>query len=384
MKKANPPKKVNKPRLLITSDCFLPRWDGIARVLYETIPYLAKSFEITVVCPDYGPQPDLPVTYVKFPLTKWQFGDFTLSKPDKKKLKSLVSNTDLVFNHTLGPIGWRTIKAAKKIDKPVVSYIHSIDWELFSRTVRFGRPLIYLVTRLAERIIYNRCALLMVPSSEVKQKMIDNKIKVPTEIVRLGVNTKAFTPAVDKYDAKRRLHLPTNSLVIGFHGRISREKNLRTLRRAFDRIKDRFYNTRLLIVGTGVREEEALFEIKRATLTGQTDNVVPYLQAMDIFVLPSLTETSSLATMEAMSCGLPVVVTRVGNTKHYIRNAVSGFFFKKKSPRSLAKVLTVLIRSEELRNRVGHTARQTALRKFDWEVTGKKMTEILKGLAGQK
>ncbi len=364
-------------KLLITSDCFLPRWDGIARVLAETIPYLAKNYEITVVCPDFGIAPDLPVKYVRFQTSNRQYGDYVPAVVNKKALYSAVKNADLVFNHTMGPIGYRTIKFAKRLKKPVVSYIHSIDWELFSNSIKWGKPLVYVISRLLERVMYNRCKTLMVPSWDVANKMIDNKIKTPMKTVRLGVNTTQFTTA-DKHRAKKALHLPTNSIIIGFHGRISREKNLRTLRKAFDRIKDKYYNTQLLIVGQGVHEEEALFDIKRATLTGQTDNVVPYLQAMDIFVLPSLTETSSLSTMEAMACGLPVIVTRVGNTRYYIKHGVNGLFFKRKSPRSLAKMISLLIRNERLRMSLGKNARKTAVTHFDWANTARKMNEVLR------
>ncbi|MEK6874723.1 MAG: glycosyltransferase family 4 protein [Nanoarchaeota archaeon] len=367
-----------KPRLLITTDSFLPRWDGIARVLYETIPHISKSFRITVVCPDYGIAPNLPVTYLRFPVSQWRFGDFRPAKLDRAKLEAVIKQADVVFNHTIGPIGFNAIRLARKHNKPVIAYIHSIDWELFSKSIKWGQAIVYVMTRMIERVIYNKCQLLMVPSSDVAHILKVNRIKTSTCIIRLGVNTTIFVPAKNKALAKEKIQLPTNSVIIGFHGRISREKNLRTLRRGFDRLKKRFYNLRLLIVGSGVRQEEELFDIPRATCVGQVDAIVPYLQAMDIFVLPSLTETSSLSTMEAMSCGLPVVVTRVGNTKYYIKPGINGFFFKRKSSKSLAKVLRALILDESLRYRLGRAARTTAMNHFDWEVTAKKMIELLK------
>lgn len=72
-------------------------------------------------------------------------------------------------------------------------------------------------------------------------------------------------------------------------------------------------------MGDGLDSQKAFFKKNEdVILTGSTRNVLKYLQAMDLFVLPSLTETSSLATMEAMACGLPVVVTKVGYLKYYI------------------------------------------------------------------
>ena len=83
---------------------------------------------------------------------------------------------------------------------------------------------------------------------------------------------------------------------------------------------------------------------KNIILTGSKDNVVPYLQAMDIYVLPSLTETTSISTLEAMSCGLPVVVTPVGYVKNYIHDGKNGLFFPKKNSGILARKINELIK----------------------------------------
>ena len=167
-------------KLLITSDCFIPRWDGIARVLAETIPYLAKNYEITVVCPDFGIAPDLPVKYVRFQTSNRQYGDYVPAVVNKKALYSAVKNADLVFNHTMGPIGYRTIKFAKRLKKPVVSYIHSIDWELFSNSIKWGKPLVY-GSEAARAGDVQPCKTLMVVM-DVANKMIDNKIKTPMAV----------------------------------------------------------------------------------------------------------------------------------------------------------------------------------------------------------
>ena len=57
---------------------------------------------------------------------------------------------------------------------------------------------------------------------------------------------------------------------------------------------------------------------KDVVITGKKDDVVNYLNAMDVFVMPSLTETTCLAALEAMSCSLPVITTRVGSIKDYV------------------------------------------------------------------
>ena len=101
------------------------------------------------------------------------------------------------------------------------------------------------------------------------------------------------------------------------------------------------------------------------------------LQAMDIYVLPSLTETTSISTLEAMSCGLPVVVTPVGYVKHYIKDGKNGLLFPKKNSGMLAKKLNLLIKEERLRNKLGAEARKTVIKSFNWEKTVKGIEKAL-------
>jgi len=180
---------------------------------------------------------------------------------------------------------------------------------------------------------------------------------------------------LSKYGAKKTIKIMPNKKIIGFCGRIGREKDLPTLIRAFKKIRIHQKNIVLLIVGTGI-EEEVGKDI-HMIVTGAVSNVVPYLQAMDIFVLPSLTETSSLATMEAMSVGLPVVVTPVGMIREYIEDGKNGLIFPRGSASSLYEKLEGLLADEKLRASLGREARRTIKIRYQWIITAKKIRLIL-------
>ena len=112
-------------------------------------------------------------------------------------------------------------------------------------------------------------------------------------------------------------------------------------------------------------------------MVGEKDNVVPYLQAMDIYVLPSLTETTSLSTLEAMACGLPVVVTPLPALKKYIIDKENGFFFPKENWLVLRKKLETLLKKPHLRFSVGQQARKTVIKEYSWDLTVKKIKNVL-------
>ena len=168
------------------------------------------------------------------------------------------------------------------------------------------------------------------------------------------------------------------TFVIGFCGRIGREKNLITLYRAFRRLERKYDNVKLLIVGKGIKDLEEEFSSSRnIIMVGSQDNVVPYLQTMDVFVLSSLTETTSLATMEAMACGIPPVVTPVGYVKEYIKERENGMLFPFKNPTVLAMKIEILYKDKELREYLGRKARETIVKNYNWKKTAKEIIKIV-------
>ena len=366
-------------KLLVVTDCFLPRWDGISRFLIELLPFLQQSFDVTIVAPDFGRlDRKLEAKMVRLPVFRHDFGDINFTLPHPRMLRSLCKEADLVFTQSIGPLGISGIWAAKKEGKPVISFTHSVDWELATRSVRRFKKLTNLIARAVARYAYRKSSLLIVPSEEVEHLLRKNRIKTPVKVIHLGVDTEKFIPAEDRKAVRESLDLDPYVKIIGYAGRIGREKDLITLYRAFRKVEKRHTDVKLMLVGKGVREQERLFSSHRSIIMpGSVDNVVDYLQAMDIFVLPSLTETSSLATMEAMSCGLPVISTPVGYVKEYIREKRNGMLFPFKNSLVLSLKLEMLLENPELRAELGSNARDAILKRFRWKDTAERILKVL-------
>lgn len=370
-------------RLLIATDNFLPRWDGIARFLSEIIPRLKYKYDITVIAPDFGPcdaDNDQSIRVVKIPITKFRVGDFHPAKFDRKTIKKEVKRTDLVFSQTIGPIGLLSIRAARKNKKKVISFIHSIEWELVSKAVGFPllRKYLLRLTKFIIRNIYKKIDLLIVPSDNLAEMLTWQKIKPKKKVIHLGVDTRKFVPARSKADAKKNLGIDPESFVIGQHGRIAREKDLITLLRAFILVKKVYPKSILIVVGEGVESiKKKLATVHGVVLPGSTDNVVPYLQAMDVYCLTSLTETTSLTTLEAMACGVPVIATKVGFVRDYIQKGVNGVFFQERNSYDLARKIMVLKKHEVIRTKLSLAARKTVEKEFNWDKTAKDIEEAI-------
>ena len=365
-------------RLLITTDNFLPRWDGIARFLAEIIPRLKEEYDITVIAPDYGYVTIEGVEIVKIPLSKHSFGDYTPASFEYKRIAHYVRRSDIVFNQALGPIGVCAIFAAKRLRRPIASYIHSIEWELMPKALlSFGplRGFLLPVSKAAVSYFYNRCSVLITPSENIAELFSWTRIRTPKRIAHLGVDTAKFAPG-DKHKARESLNLPQDAYIVGYHGRIGYEKNLITLLRGFRRL--RIKNKRLIIVGDGVPAiKSKLMRFNDVIVTGSTNHVVPWLHAMDVYVQPSFTETTSLTVLEAMACGLPVVSSKVGFIKYYLEDGENGVFFDNTSPYDLSLKITHLHNDHVRKSKLAVNARRTVVEQFNWEKTAADIKSIL-------
>src|SRR5262249_13408751 len=130
---------------------------------------------------------------------------------------------------------------------------------------------------------------------------------------------------------RKRLGFTDVNMVVGFSGRLDPIKNLDLLLHIFSSGVHKNPHLRLLIVGDGPEKKrlETLCHAKdiqhSVIFTGQRENVLPYLRAMDVFLLTSLREQMPMTILEAMAVGLPVMATSVGEIPHMIDDGINGF-----------------------------------------------------------
>lgn len=151
------------------------------------------------------------------------------------------------------------------------------------------------------------------------------------EMFYCGRDGKAFDQAVDKPGIRSSLGFRPDEQVVGFTGRISKQKALHILVEAFARISAEFPKARLLIVGDGPLryqlelQARSLGVFERLTITGFRQDIPSVLAAMDVFVMTSFWEGLSLSLAEAMFAKVPVIATDVGGTSDAIRNGETGW-----------------------------------------------------------
>ena len=202
------------------------------------------------------------------------------------------------------------------------------------------------------------------------------KIKVLGNGSGQGVDIERFDP--ERFGAKERRQIradfgiPDDALVIGFVGRIVRDKGVITLAEAWKELREEFPNAHLFIVGPFetrdpvpdvVRAE--LTDDPRVHLTGFVSDTVTAYAAMDIFTLPTYREGFPNAPLEAAAMGLPTVVSDIAPCREAIQDNVTGSCFSVGDTTELKRTLRRYLADATLRRDHGAAGRARVLRDFD-------------------
>ncbi len=196
-----------------------------------------------------------------------------------------------------------------------------------------------------------------------------------------------FRGRIKRDSLRSRLGLGKGEICALFVGRLAVEKALDLLIDAWGDITQRYHGARLVLVGDGKsraglekRAREKGVE-EAVVFAGKVDDVESYLRAADVFVLPSVTEGMSMALLEAMALGLPVVASRVGGTVDMILDGKNGLLFESGDKEGLIRCISALIASKKLRAELGRAARKDFAERFSIEVTVARYFHIYETLA---
>jgi glycosyltransferase involved in cell wall biosynthesis len=171
--------------------------------------------------------------------------------------------------------------------------------------------------------------------------------------------------------ARERLGIPPTALVIGFVGRVVRDKGVVELAAAWTALRDEHPELHLLLVGPFEAQdplpasvERVLRADARVHLAGMDWNTPPLYAAMDVVALPTYREGFPNVPLEAAAMRLPVVATRIPGCVDAVRDGVTGTLVAARDPGALANALRAYLRDPELRDRHGRAGRDRVLREF--------------------
>jgi glycosyltransferase EpsF len=190
-----------------------------------------------------------------------------------------------------------------------------------------------------------------------------------------GIDIEQFCEREVGSEARSKLGLPLNSLVVGHVGRFSKVKNHQTFVDMAERVSKQLENVHFLLVGDGELRQQIEIEVAKRTLSsrfvfaGNRDNVPQMLAAMDVFVMPSLDEGFGLAVAEAQLCGLPVVASDIPGIREALCPAMRKFCHHPLDSAGMAEKVILLLKNPRLRSEIGREGREYVAKRFSVDRT---------------
>ena len=190
-------------------------------------------------------------------------------------------------------------------------------------------------------------------------------------LIHNGVDTHHFAPHRETVGTAATGH-PGVATVVTV-ARLSAEKGIPVLLEAWRLVEERLPEARLLLVGDGPQRRDLQAQAGglglngSARFVGEVSDVLPYLKASDVFVLPSRSEGMPNALLQAMAVSLPCIATNVGGIPELIEDGVNGWLVSAGDSRALAEKLLAVLRDAGERRRRGTMARQTVERHFSMD-----------------
>ena len=308
---------------------------------------------------------------------------YTFSWPLSRALKNEVKKFDIVHIH--GIFHWPMASASFYCRKYKIPYVVSPRGMLDPTCLKHGAMKKYIYSLIFERRNLNGAAAIHFTAEEEKQQAVHFGLKVPNFVVPNGIELKEFSllPPKGKFSEK---HPETiGKQIILFLGRLNWKKGLDLLSQAFSILAEKRNDVHLVVAGPDednykskirnwISEEKV---INNVTFTGMLvgQDKLEVLVDADIFCLPSYQENFGMAVVEAMACGLPIVISDQINIHKDITEAEAGIVVPCDT-KGIALALLKLIENEGIGKEMGERGRRLVMKKYSQDKVAKQMVEI--------
>jgi len=382
---------------------FYPKIGGIENYIYYASKTLLKmGNEATILCSQHKRNLPLKDNYegikiIRHPLYHLSI-PFTLFNPTYRVkelqyfLKNNSDNIDAVW--TRHP--YYAYASCSTLSKIPIIYIQASVWPLIlkyaNKRLRRIKKIGFKFQNLQGYYIEKKAMEMsnkIVVLSKIRMKEISDFYNFPKEkfeVIPPGIDLDRFKPRMKDKNLLEEFNIPENAKIVLTIGRLSSEKNIEMLVKAFAQID--YNNCYLMIVGDGpeklyLKELAKRLEIAgKVKFAGYRENVEKFYSIADVFVLPSKYEGFGHVFLEAMASGLPCIGLKsdypsvIVASEEIIRNTQTGFFIDPYSVKELSEKIMLLILDENLKHRMGEQARKICEREYDWKKHVEKLIKL--------
>ena len=301
---------------------------------------------------------------------------------------ALKHDLDVVHLH-LGspPATLAALRYIKKRKKPfVVTHHLDPEWN-YGSIIR--RVLVFIYAKYYVKKALSRSDVVIALSENflnMSKFLSDYRTKI--EIIPNGINLKDFDTTYTKIEARERLGVSPDDRIILFVGALTERKGPQVLLRAMPIILGDAPDSRAIVVGSSTDYLKSLEKLahdlgieSNIEFTGFVDDAtkVMYYKSADVFVLPSFSEAFPIVILEASVCGLPLVVSNLEAFRTIVEDGHNGIFTKTGDENDLAEKIIYLLKNEDVRNRMGESAREK-VGDYSWDGVAEETEKVYRRL----
>lgn len=355
-------------KILIASDLYAPVHNGVAKFSENLAIGLAKrGHDVAVIAPSQTGKKSVEhengVTIYRTKSTIFPFyQNFRISVTPQLEVRRILQEfqPDIIHIQMLLGVGTATMFFGRRYDIPVVTTSHAMAENLLDNLKKmavFSRPINYMLSEYGLRF-HSQADVITSPTKSGLEVFGGRaeRIERPVEIISNGVDLSLYTPQQRDAEILKKFDLPEDRPIVTYIGRVDAEKHLSVLVRAMHRIVQE-KSAHLLIVGYGV-DMDCLKELAEeldiedhVTFTGRVseEDKLALEQVGSLYAIPSPAELQSIATLEAMACGQPVVAVDAGALPELCQDGRNGYLFPLDDDEKMAEAIAKILSDKELR-----------------------------------
>ena len=329
--------------------------------------FARRGHEVVVVAPSYGTRDvhrvEENVHIYRFSSFEWPtYVELRIPFLPLLRFRRLLKQYDPEIIHVHSPVVMGNIAQllGGGSRKPVIATNHYMPTNI-GRSISFNP----IVGKSFQNIWYrylvhfcNRCEYVTAPTETALNLLNEHGLRAPARAISNAIDLSRYRPGPPGEEARRRFGLPQDRPLILSVNRLSHEKRIDVLIDAAAKLREQAH---LVITSTGPAEAELRAQVNALNLQERVsfpgfvsdEDLVSLYRLADIFAIPSEADLQSLATMEAMAVGLPVVAANAFALPELVHHEENGFLFSPGQSDEMAHYLDILLRSPQTRKSMG-------------------------------
>jgi glycosyltransferase involved in cell wall biosynthesis len=356
-------------KILIAADLYFPVINGVATFSRNLAKGLAdRGHEVLVIAPSQTGRryKDVDGNYVvtrtmSVPMPLYQ--NIKVSLTPLREVKKIINefDPDIIHIQMLMWIGQACMKYGNKMGIPIVSTNHAMPENLMDNLkllAPLARPINYMLRDYGRRFHSKSDFVTMPTQSAISMFRIAEKMTVPMKAVSNGIDLSRFVAEEAPASIYEKYSLPTDTPIVTYVGRTDAEKHIWALVKGFARAL-KSTKAHLLIVGDG-SDADNLKDLvhdlnigESVTFAGRVpeEDLVPLHQVGAIFAMPSPMELQSIATLEAMASGKPVIAVDAGALKELCHDNLNGILCEQDNDEQIGDAIVTILTDSKLREK---------------------------------